>query len=295
MHVCRSSNHSVVISSSNDHGCPISATPWRYVGLVPCPHGHHPPAIPGARRRGGRARGRRHDRASGRSAVRGGSDTGTRADPFTLGVASVTRGPTASCCGRGSLPNPDDPQSASTSHRYEVAWQVATDERMTSIERDGTAGRVRSGACRAHRGLGSAPGREYWYRFRVGPWMSPIGRTKTAPAAGERPGPLDIVAASCQNWAAGYYTAHRHLAAERPDVVVFLGDYIYEYGIGGDDGGRGNDIVGPRPPRLRDRHARAIPRPVRLVQARPRPTGRSSRRPMGRDVGRPRGGGQLCR
>ena len=39
---------------------------------------------------------------------------------------------------------------------------------------------------------------------------------------------LDIAAASCQAWSAGYYTAHRHLAAELPDAVIFLGDYIYE-------------------------------------------------------------------
>ena len=39
---------------------------------------------------------------------------------------------------------------------------------------------------------------------------------------------LDFAAASCQSWTDGFYTAHRHLVAEAVDVVLFLGDYVYE-------------------------------------------------------------------
>jgi alkaline phosphatase D len=85
---------------------------------------------------------------------------------------------------------------------------------------------------------GLAPGREYWYRFKCGPWISATGRTKTAPQRGRPVSQLDIAAASCQSWDAGYYTAHRHLAADGPDVVVFLGDYIYERAVDERESGR---------------------------------------------------------
>jgi alkaline phosphatase D len=34
---------------------------------------------------------------------------------------------------------------------------------------------------------------------------------------------------SCSQYEQGYFSAYRHLAYENPDVVIFLGDYIYEY------------------------------------------------------------------
>ena len=166
-------------------------------------------------------------------------------DPFTLGVASGDPWPDSVVLWTRLLPNPDD-LGGTFNRASEVTWQVATDERMTKVEREGTSWASQELAHSVHAVVsGLRPSREYWYRFKVGRWISPIGRTKTAPAAGQTPGQLDIVAASCQNWAAGYYTAHRHISAERPDVVVFLGDYIYEYGIGGDEGGRGNNVVVP--------------------------------------------------
>jgi alkaline phosphatase D len=35
--------------------------------------------------------------------------------------------------------------------------------------------------------------------------------------------------ASCANWQHGYFSAYRHMAAENPDLIIFLGDYIYEF------------------------------------------------------------------
>jgi alkaline phosphatase D len=77
---------------------------------------------------------------------------------------------------------------------------------------------------------GLAPDRWYRYRFRLGPWTSPVGRTRTAPAADAPPGSLRLAVASCQDWQSGFYAAYRHLVADRPDLVVFCGDYIYEAG-----------------------------------------------------------------
>ncbi|MCU0636682.1 MAG: alkaline phosphatase D family protein, partial [Gemmatimonadaceae bacterium] len=57
---------------------------------------------------------------------------------------------------------------------------------------------------------------------------SPTARTRTAPRAGAL-SPLAFAFASCQRYEHGYFTAYRHLAAESLDMVVHLGDYIYEY------------------------------------------------------------------
>jgi alkaline phosphatase D len=83
----------------------------------------------------------------------------------------------------------------------------------------------------------------------VGGYLSPVGRTATAPAPGQRVGRFNVAVASCQSWPDGYYTAHRHLANEDIDAVVFLGDYIYEYGIPA-TGGRRN-VADPVPIQFR--------------------------------------------
>ena len=66
-----------------------------------------------------------------------------------------------------------------------------------------------------------------WFRFRAGDWTSPIGRV--APT-GTDPAQLRLATASCQHFETGFYAAHRDLAEWAPDLVVFLGDFIYEYG-----------------------------------------------------------------
>jgi alkaline phosphatase D len=77
---------------------------------------------------------------------------------------------------------------------------------------------------------GLAPDRWYWYRFMLGDAVSPVGRTRTAPAPGTMPALLKLAVASCQHWEYGSYVAHRHIANAAPDLVAFLGDYIYEWG-----------------------------------------------------------------
>jgi alkaline phosphatase D len=87
---------------------------------------------------------------------------------------------------------------------------------------------------------GLQPGREYFFRFRSGREESPVGRTKTAPAVGAALSAFSFAFASCQHYPSGYFTAYRHMADEDLDLVVHLGDYIYE---GGDQGslGRGHE------------------------------------------------------
>jgi alkaline phosphatase D len=78
---------------------------------------------------------------------------------------------------------------------------------------------------------GLRPNREYFYRFRAGGEISPVGRTRTAPAPRDTPTELRFATASCQAWYHGHFTAYEHMATEDLDVLFFLGDYIYEYAI----------------------------------------------------------------
>ena len=75
---------------------------------------------------------------------------------------------------------------------------------------------------------GLRPGRHYWYRFRAGNALSPIGRTRTAPAAGSTPSQFRFAFASCQQYEQGYFAAYRDMANRDLDLVMHLGDYIYE-------------------------------------------------------------------
>lgn len=117
----------------------------------------------------------------------------------------------------------------------EVEWTVARDEGFTDIARSGKATAIPELAHSVHvDATGLDPDRAYWYRFRAGGFASPVGRTRTAPAAGSSPRQLRFAVASCQNYTQGYYTAHAALAKEDLHAVVFLGDYIYEGDARGD-------------------------------------------------------------
>ena len=75
---------------------------------------------------------------------------------------------------------------------------------------------------------GLRPHRWYFYRFRAGNEISAIGRFRTAPAATYLPRQLRFAFTSCQHYESGLYTAYEHMAREDLDLVVHLGDYIYE-------------------------------------------------------------------
>ena len=81
----------------------------------------------------------------------------------------------------------------------------------------------------------------YHYRFIHDGVASRTGRFKTMPTAEQRLGKLRIGYVVCQDYSNGLYTAYRLLADnEEVDVVVHLGDYIYEYrddGVGGPNNG----------------------------------------------------------
>ena len=155
-------------------------------------------------------------------------------NPFTLGVASGsplpdgvvlwTRLHSPEMLGSSHLPNTP----------ITVRWELAHDEAFSRLAASGQVQAVPELGHSVHvevGGLDSA--RSYFYRFALGgagnDWVSTVGRTRTLPAPDAKPAHLRLAYASCQRWEHGFFSAWRHLVADRPDAVVFLGDYVYEY------------------------------------------------------------------
>ncbi|MFI1716369.1 alkaline phosphatase D family protein [Streptomyces litmocidini] len=160
-------------------------------------------------------------------------------DPFTLGVASGDPLPGSVLLWTRLAPRPFEPDGGLPDRRVPVHWELARDERFARI--------VRRGLATAHPEFRHGvhvevehldPDRAFFYRFRVGEWISPVGRTRTAPAPGARNTALKIAAVSCQAYHDGYFTAYGHLAREDVDVVFHLGDYLYEYAVNATGGAR---------------------------------------------------------
>jgi alkaline phosphatase D len=151
------------------------------------------------------------------------------ANPFSLGIASGYPLPGAVVLWTRLAPVPAAPGGGMAPEVVPVRWQVAHDERMSRIAASGTAYASPDWSHSVHvEATGLEPGRWYWYRFMAGDAVSPVGRTKTAPAFAGRPDKLRFAFASCQHYEQGWFSAYRHMARDDLDLVVFLGDYIYE-------------------------------------------------------------------
>lgn len=171
------------------------------------------------------------------------SGGGSKQDPFTLGVASGDPLPDGVVIWTRLAPMPLEPYGGMPRRDVTVQWQVAEDERFRTVVRAGAATARPESSHTVHvdvRGL--RPWRHYYYRFRVDGRLSPVGRTRTAPAPQSEVGALSLAFASCQNWTAGFYPAHADIAARDHDVVFFLGDYIYENPIPDGGGARGQSV-----------------------------------------------------
>lgn len=128
-------------------------------------------------------------------------------------------------------PRPLEPGGGLPPELFAVDWVVAEDEALTRVVRRGTASAAPGWAHSVHVEVdGLRPDRWYWYRFTAGGAASATGRTRTLPAADATPERLRFAFASCQKYEVGYYTAYEHMVREELDLVVFLGDYIYEKG-----------------------------------------------------------------
>ena len=152
-------------------------------------------------------------------------------EPFSLGVASGEPTSDGVVLWTRLAPDPlaPDGYGGMTVDPVTVDYEVAEDEQFTDIVVRGSAVATRALGHSVHPEVaGLAPDRWYYYRFRAGSAISPIGRTRTSPPPNSPTERLRFAFASCQSWSSGYYTAYEHLSAEDLDLVVHLGDYIYE-------------------------------------------------------------------
>ncbi|MBP7324651.1 MAG: alkaline phosphatase D family protein [Alicycliphilus sp.] len=180
-----------------------------------------------------------------------------RHDPFGLGVASGEPQPDGVVLWTRLLPEHPADAGAPWAGPLSVRWEVADDAQFQRIVQQGQATALPELAHSVHVEVtGLQPGRWYHYRFMLGDAVSRTGRTRTAPAADALAPRLRLVYASCQRWENGYYAAWRHACADEPDLVLFLGDYIYENPSPKDTSGlaRVHDL--PLPQNLADYRAR---------------------------------------
>lgn len=113
-----------------------------------------------------------------------------------------------------------------------LTWEVATDAAFTSLAASGNARAMAATAFTAKvDATGLSAGKDYFFRFRSGSHSSPVGRTRTLPAAGAAS--LSLAVMSCSNYPAGYFNAYAEVTRTDAKYAVHLGDFIYEYGAGG--------------------------------------------------------------
>ncbi|KQM19615.1 alkaline phosphatase D family protein [Novosphingobium sp. Leaf2] len=155
---------------------------------------------------------------------------------FSLGVASGDPEPASVILWTRLAPQPLAPDGGLPGVAVPVRWEVSDDEGFARIARDGTALADPRWGHSVHVDVqGLRPDRSYFYRFIAGGEVSMAGRTRTTPAAGAPVDRLRLCFASCQKYEAGFYAAWRHMVAEDPHLILFLGDYIYEGAPGSKD------------------------------------------------------------
>ncbi|HEY4164517.1 MAG TPA: alkaline phosphatase D family protein, partial [Dongiaceae bacterium] len=159
-------------------------------------------------------------------------------DPFSLGVASGDPAPDGFVLWTRLAPNPlsTDPDmpggmlaTAKGGVDVSLRYEIAEDPALQHVVQSGLASAEAAFAHSVHLEVtGLKPGRPYWYRFMTDQTTSPVGCVRTAAAPDAPLANLRFGVVSCSNYEQGYFSAYRHLAEEAPDLVLFLGDYIYE-------------------------------------------------------------------
>ncbi|MFI9595178.1 alkaline phosphatase D family protein [Nonomuraea sp. NPDC052265] len=157
---------------------------------------------------------------------------GLSTDPFTLGVACGDPDHEGFVLWTRLAQNPlaEDGFGGMPQRPFPVQWQIYADEGGRRVVRSGVAVAAPEWGHSVHVEADRlSSDREYWYRFRVGPYVSPMGRARTAPHPLSYGGALSMAFVSCAQYEHGWFTSYRRLAEDHPDLILHLGDYQYEY------------------------------------------------------------------
>ena len=123
-------------------------------------------------------------------------------------------------------------QVPNSSEDVPLTYEVATDASFATLVSSGsTLASAASGHTAKADATGLAAGKDYFFRFRSGDAISPVGRTRTLPAAGATS--VSLAVFSCSNYPAGYFNVYAEAAKSGAQFAVHLGDFIYEYGADG--------------------------------------------------------------
>jgi alkaline phosphatase D len=115
--------------------------------------------------------------------------------------------------------------------RLKVTWEIATDDQFKQNLKTGTVQTTKTDDFTVKvDATGLQAGTTYYYRFRFGDIVSPVGQTKTLPVTTNK---VSFAVCSCSNYPAGYFYVYRGMVKQNVDVVIHLGDYIYEYAADG--------------------------------------------------------------
>ncbi len=150
------------------------------------------------------------------------------ADPFVLGVASGDPDDTSVVLWT-RLINDDLPESV------ELVWEAALDAEFETLTATAIVTAAASEAHTIRVVVDRHPSTPVLhYRFRAGDFRSAPGRTTTVPSADDAPTTaspsVSLAVSSCQLLETGHFASHRDIAESDVDLVVWLGDYIYEGG-----------------------------------------------------------------
>ena len=109
-------------------------------------------------------------------------------------------------------------------------WVSRTAERAPAdVVASGTAEASAAADFTVHVDVGGLePATTYWYGFTTSDASSPVGRTRTAPTPDASLVPVRLGLTSCAYWSCGFFNVYANLAARDLDLVVHVGDYLYE-------------------------------------------------------------------
>lgn len=150
-------------------------------------------------------------------------------DPFKLGVAAGDPRSDGFVIWTRLAPEPFQADGGLAGRTIAVDWSVAADPEFRAVVRSGRAAAHPDRAHAIHVELaGLLPDRPYWYRFDAGGARSRTGQARTLPAPGSARDRFRLAWASCQHFEQGWFTPYQDMVAWGPELILHLGDYIYE-------------------------------------------------------------------